>query len=202
MSTPTGQNTDSARLPGTGWLRHTLPLAAFALLLLLLYLGLGRDPKLLPSPLVGKPAPAIDLPALHDPGLRITTQTLRGEPTVVNVWASWCVACRQEHEVLLDLAASQRVRIIGLDYKDAPEDAQGWLDRLGNPYRLVAVDADGRAGIDWGVYGVPETFFLDAEGVVRHKHVGPLDPRTLDDALALIGVGAGAAPLPAGAGER
>jgi len=171
-------------------LRHSWPLTAFVVLVGLLYVGLGRDPRLLPSPFIGRPAPALDLPTLADPAARFTTAEFRGAPTVVNVWASWCVACRQEHEVLMELAASDRVRIVGLGYKDAPEDARAWLARHGDPYTLVAVDADGRAGIDWGVYGVPETFFLDAEGIVRHKHVGPLTDASLEPALTLIGVSA------------
>lgn len=185
---------DAAPPAGRGYAGYVFPLAIFLGLVLLLGLGLNRDPKLLPSPFVGKPAPPLDLPSLEDPQLRITSQTLKGEPTVVNVWASWCTACRAEHEVLLELAASKRVRLIGLDYKDAPADAARWLTELGNPYGMVAVDEDGRTGIDWGVYGVPETFFVDAGGVVRYKHVGPLEPARLEQALALIGIPAAAAP--------
>jgi len=177
-----------APAPRAGWLGHGWPLTAFVVLVGLLYVGMGRDPKLLPSPFIGRPIPKLDLPTLADPAVRLSAADLRGEPTLVNVWASWCVACRQEHGVLMELAASRRVRIVGLGYKDAREDARAWLERHGDPYAVVAVDADGRAGIDWGVYGVPETFFLDAEGIIRHKHVGPLDAATLAPALALIGV--------------
>lgn len=169
-------------------LRHSWPFTLFVVLVGLLYVGLGRDPRLLPSPFIGRPAPPMDLPTLADPAVRLQGAGLRGAPTLVNVWASWCVACRQEHGALMELAASQRVRIVGLNYKDTREDARAWLERHGDPYAMVAVDADGRAGIDWGVYGVPETFFLDAEGIVRHKHVGPLTAATLAPALALIGV--------------
>jgi cytochrome c biogenesis protein CcmG/thiol:disulfide interchange protein DsbE len=174
--------------PAGGRLGHVWPFTAFVVLVGLLYVGLGRDPRLLPSPFIGRPAPPLDLPTLADPARRLSSTELRGEPTVVNVWASWCVACRQEHATLMALAASRRVRLVGLNYKDAPDDARAWLERHGDPYQAVAVDADGRAGIDWGVYGVPETFFLDAAGVVRHRHVGPLAAASLEPALQLIGV--------------
>jgi cytochrome c biogenesis protein CcmG/thiol:disulfide interchange protein DsbE len=162
-------------------LRFGVPLLVFGVIFYFLLGGLSRDPRLVPSPLVGKPAPAFDLPELDNPDERLANTDLRGSPTLVNVWASWCVACREEHEVLLKLAASKRLRVLGLNYKDQREAALAWLARLGDPYQAVAVDADGRAAIDWGVYGVPESFLVDAEGIIRYKQVGPLTPEILED---------------------
>jgi len=154
--------------------RVLLPLALFAVLLFFLARGLSRDPREVPSPLIGKPAPALDLPRLDEPSQRVQAAALRGRVWMLNVWASWCTACREEHHTLLNFARQGRVPIYGLDYKDGAADGQAWLRQFGNPYVASAFDAQGRAGIDWGVYGVPETFVIDAQGVVRYKHVGPL----------------------------
>lgn len=164
-------------------LRYLIPLAIFIGLVALLAVGLRRDPRLVPSPFVGKPAPTLDLPTLNDPAQRITNQMLAGRPTLINIWASWCVACREEHPLLLELSNQQALPIIGFNYKDDREDARQWLQRFGDPYSDVAVDEDGRAGIEWGVYGVPETFLLDAKGTVVYKHVGPLTPAIIEQKI-------------------
>ncbi len=165
-------------------LRYGLPLLVFAGLAALLWQGLGRDPKLVPSPLVGRPAPAFALPTVRDPARTVSERDLRGRAALLNVWASWCTACRQEHPFLLRLAREEGVAIYGLNYKDRREDALRWLDRLGDPYVWSAQDRSGRVGIDWGVYGVPETFVLDAQGIIRYKHVGPLDEKVWRERIA------------------
>lgn len=154
--------------------RYLVPLLLFGALLAVLTVGLDRDPRYVPSPLIGKPAPVLDLPSLTDDARRIGRADLLGRVRLINVWASWCVACRDEHAVLLRLSRAGAIPILGLDYKDRREDALRWLERLGNPYTDVAFDGDGRVAIDWGVYGVPETFLVDAQGIIRDKHVGPL----------------------------
>jgi cytochrome c biogenesis protein CcmG/thiol:disulfide interchange protein DsbE len=156
------------------YLRYLVPLFLFLLLAGLLYRGLSLDPKIVPSPLVGKPMPAFTLPRLADPGSNISDTDLKGKVSALNIWATWCVSCRAEHEVLLELARTGKVDIYGLNYKDNRPDAQRWLAQLGNPYVANAFDADGRTGIDWGVYGAPETFIMDRDGIIRHKHIGPL----------------------------
>ncbi len=154
--------------------RHTLPLAVFVALAALLGTGLGLNPREVPSPFIGKPAPAFELPQLHQPAPALRPVDLKGQVWVLNVWASWCAPCREEHPLLVEAARAQQVVLVGLNYKDDPRNAQEWLLRLGDPYRATAVDRDGRASIDYGVYGVPETFVIDRDGIVRHKHVGPL----------------------------
>jgi cytochrome c biogenesis protein CcmG/thiol:disulfide interchange protein DsbE len=153
--------------------RRFLPLIIFVALSVLLYVGLQLNPREVPSPLVGKPAPEFDLPKLLDQG-RISDQDFKGKITLLNVWASWCFACRQEHQVVKYLGR-QGVRVIGFNYKDEPEDAKAWLEKLGNPYLEIAADHDGRAAIDWGVYGAPETFLVDKNGIIQYKVIGPLD---------------------------
>ena len=160
--------------------RFLLPLAAFAVLVGFLAIGLTRDPRDVPSPLVGKPAPAFTLSQLHDAGKSFSAADMKGRVWLLNVWASWCVACREEHPVLVEFARTGQVPIIGLDYKDKVADARQWLDKLGNPYTLTAVDADGRVGIDYGVYGVPETYVIDKQGIIRMKHTGPITPESLN----------------------
>ncbi len=155
-------------------MRRFVPAAIFIMLLLLLGLGLAPRPSSLPSPLIGKSAPAFTLPLLDAPQQTVAPADLRGQVWVLNVWASWCGACREEHPKLMELARLTRVPIYGLDYKDGRDEASAWLARHGNPYRASLFDADGRVGIDYGVYGVPETFVIDRRGVIRHKHVGPL----------------------------
>lgn len=156
-----------------------LPLLAFIALALLLFVGVrmnsGKDTSAIPSPLIGKTAPALQLPELALPESRISIAELKGRAHVLNVWGSWCVSCRVEHPVITELARSGAV-VVGYNYKDTPEDAARWLARYGNPFALVVQDQDGTAALDWGIYGAPETFVIDASGVVRFKHIGPLTP--------------------------
>jgi cytochrome c biogenesis protein CcmG, thiol:disulfide interchange protein DsbE len=162
----------------TRYLRYLVPLAIFIVLAAFLYRGLSIDPKRVPSPLIGKPMPAFSLPRLQDPAATLGNTDLTGKVSILNIWATWCVSCRAEHEVLLLLAKTGKVDIYGLNYKDERPKAQQWLTQLGNPYVANAFDADGRVGIDWGVYGAPETFIMDKQGIIRHKHIGPI---TVDD---------------------
>jgi len=159
--------------------RFLIPLALFLVLAGFLAAGLGRNPRELPSPLVGKPAPAFSLARLDADDTRFAPADMKGQVWVLNVWASWCGACRQEHPVLMDLAKAGVAPLIGLDYKDAPADARRWLAEHGDPYRLSALDRDGRVGIDYGVYGVPETYVIDKAGHIRFKQVGPVTPELL-----------------------
>jgi cytochrome c biogenesis protein CcmG/thiol:disulfide interchange protein DsbE len=163
--------------------RYLLPLIAFAVLVGFLAVGLKLNPREVPSPLIDKPAPAFTLPTLHAPGESIGTQDLRGKVWLLNVWASWCVACRIEHPLLVELAGSRAVPIYGLNYKDQPDAALGWLKQHGNPYVASLQDTKGLVGIDYGVYGVPETFVIDKEGVIRMKHIGPVTPEVLRDQI-------------------
>jgi len=164
-------------------LRYLLPLAAFAILAGFLYAGLSLNPREVPSPLIGKPAPAFALPRLDTPEVTVRREDLLGKTWVLNVWASWCAPCREEHPLVVDLARRQAVPVIGLNYKDRPGDARAWLQRLGDPYAATLIDFDGKVGIDFGVYGVPETFVIDRQGVVRFKHVGPLTPAVIQKKL-------------------
>jgi cytochrome c biogenesis protein CcmG/thiol:disulfide interchange protein DsbE len=150
-----------------------LPLA-FIALIGLLAAGLRLNPREVPSPLIGKPAPHFELPLLHAPDKRFTQKDMLGSVWVLNVWASWCPPCLQEHPIVTDLAKT--VSVIGLNYKDAREDALPWLKRNGDPYKLSVYDANGRIAVDYGVYGVPETYVIDQRGVIRYKHIGPLTP--------------------------
>ncbi len=163
--------------------RYLLPLLIVALLFALLAVGLTLDPRSVPSPLIGKPAPAFTLPRLSDPQQTLSVADWRGEPSLVNVWASWCASCRDEHPLLLELARQGEVAIYGLNYKDQWDEALAWLARFGNPYRDSAFDAEGRVGLDWGVYGVPETFVLDKQGRIRHKHIGAITRQDLEQTL-------------------
>jgi cytochrome c biogenesis protein CcmG, thiol:disulfide interchange protein DsbE len=163
--------------------RVLLPLAIFLVLVGFLAVGLKLDPREVPSPLVGKPAPAFELPVLQQPDKRFVPADMRGKVWLLNVWASWCVSCREEHPVLLALAKRGVMPILGLNYKDKSEDAAAWLKQFGNPYELSAVDADGRIGIDYGVYGVPETYLIDAEGVIRYKQIGPVTAAALEQKI-------------------
>ena len=164
-----------------------LPLAAFFVLALLLAAGvwMSRNPDrdALPSPLINKPAPAFALPVLHQPQRTVSLDELKGHPFLLNVWGSWCVECRVEHPVLTRFAETRRLRVVGYNWKDEPADALRWLERFGNPYWLVLSDVEGRAAIDWGIYGAPETFLVDARGVIRWKHVGPLTDAIIADEL-------------------
>ena len=156
-----------------------IPLAAFFALAAVLAVGLKLDPRAVPSPLIDKPAPAFALTRLDDPARTITLADLRGKVWVLNVWASWCVACREEHPVLVEFARQHAVPIYGLNYKDKRPDATAWLERFGNPYEASLFDGEGRVGIDFGVYGVPETFVIDGNGTIRMKHIGPLTPEVI-----------------------
>ncbi|MFQ5509865.1 MAG: DsbE family thiol:disulfide interchange protein [Leptospirillia bacterium] len=161
--------------------RFLMPLGIFTVMVIFLGVGLTLNPREVPSPLIDKPAPAFDLPQLHQDGARFSTEDMKGKVWMFNVWASWCVSCRQEHPLLVQLARGGEVPIYGLNYKDQNDDAKAWLARFGNPYVLSAVDADGRVGIDYGVYGVPETYVIDKAGIIRYKHIGPLTPKALDE---------------------
>lgn len=165
--------------------KRWLPLGVFAALALLLFAGIQlnrtRDPNAIPSPLLGKPVPAFALPMLHDPSRIVTQDDLRGAPYLLNVWASWCPECRVEHPVVDALARSGRLRIVGYNYKDAPEDAKRWLQQFGDPYALIVADEDGRTAIDFGIYAAPETFLVDAQGIVRYKHIGALTPQVIQE---------------------
>jgi cytochrome c biogenesis protein CcmG/thiol:disulfide interchange protein DsbE len=157
--------------------RYLLPGALFALLVAVFAVGLYRDPGYVPSPLIGKPAPEFSLPRLDDMQSRLQRSDLLGQVSLVNVWATWCSGCRQEHETLLSLARDSGIPIFGINWKDDPGLARQWLQQLGNPYAAVGVDEEGVAAIDWGVYGAPETFLIGADGTVLHKHIAPM---TLD----------------------
>jgi cytochrome c biogenesis protein CcmG/thiol:disulfide interchange protein DsbE len=163
--------------------RFAIPIAIFVALLLLLGIGLKLDPHEVPSPLIGKPAPHFELPELHQAAKTFSERDMLGKVWVLNVWASWCVSCREEHPVLLDLAAKGEVPIYGLNYKDRREDGLAWLKGMGDPYRLSIFDFDGRVGIDYGVYGVPETYVIDKSGVIRYKRIGPLTPEIVKEKL-------------------
>jgi cytochrome c biogenesis protein CcmG, thiol:disulfide interchange protein DsbE len=159
------------------------PLATFLAVAVVLGIGLFLDPSLIPSPLIGKPVPDFQLPPVQGRSLGLASTDLNGEVSLVNVFASWCVECRTEHPVLMRLAASGQLPIHGINYKDAPEDAARWLDTLGDPYTRTGADRDGRVGIDWGVYGVPETFVIDRFGVIAYKYVGPISQAELDGTI-------------------
>jgi cytochrome c biogenesis protein CcmG/thiol:disulfide interchange protein DsbE len=159
--------------------RLLIPLAVFMALAAFLLAGLFRNPTEVPSPLINKPAPDFDLPRLDEPNGKISSKDMAGKVWLLNVWASWCVSCRAEHPVLMELSHQNLVPIYGLNYKDRREDALGWLRDFGNPYVTNAVDRDGRVGMDYGVYGVPETYVIDAHGVIRYKQIGPITPDVL-----------------------
>ena len=155
--------------------RYLLPIVLVAILIPIFVIGLGRNPNELPSPFIGKPAPRFELPTLKDPSKTIGTADFANQTVLVNVWATWCVGCRQEHDFLLSLSRSGTIPIYGINWRDTPLEARRWLDQLGDPYVASADDRDGRVGIDWGVYGAPETFLIGADGIVLHKHLGPLN---------------------------
>jgi len=164
-------------------LRFLLPALVFAGVVAVLAVGLTRDPTLVPSPLIGKPVPDFRLPPVEGRELGLSSADLKGEVSLVNVFASWCVACRHEHPLLMGMSEAGVVPIHGLNYKDTGAEAAAWLDRLGDPYLRTGADLDGRVGIDWGVYGVPETFVVDAGGRIAYKHVGPVTERDLEETI-------------------
>ena len=163
--------------------KFLIPLALFIVLVIFLAIGLNRDPHELPSPLINKLAPAFAIPQLSEPNKTFSPASMKGQVWVLNVWASWCVACREEHPVLVELAKSVMAPVIGLDYKDQRADALAMLAKQGNPYLLSAFDANGRVGIDYGVYGVPETYVIDKAGIIRFKHIGPITPAVLNQKI-------------------
>ena len=164
-------------------MRLWLVVASFLVLVALLAIGLRLNPREVPSPLIGKPAPAFELPLLHQPDKRFSQKDMLGAVWVMNVWASWCPPCLVEHPVVSELAASGVAPIVGLNYKDKRDEALRWLVQFGDPYVLSVADADGRIGIDYGVYGVPETYVIDRKGIIRYKHIGPLTPQVAEKKL-------------------
>ena len=161
-------------------LKFIVPLGLFVVLVAFLAVGLTRDPREVPSPYIGKAAPAFRLSQLADEKLAFSPQDMRGKVWLLNVWASWCVSCRVEHPLLVEMARRQVVPIVGLNYKDQRNDASKWLAQFGNPYALSVSDIEGNVGIDYGVYGAPETFLIDKQGVIRYKQIGPITPEALD----------------------
>ncbi|NCA71637.1 MAG: DsbE family thiol:disulfide interchange protein [Sphingobacteriia bacterium] len=167
--------------------RALLPLIIFIALVALLFYGLQLDPRKVPSPLVGKPAPSFELASLEDPQRIITSDLLLGRVSLVNVWASWCPSCRAEHGELMAIARDHpEVQMIGFNWKDTRPEALEMLRRYGNPYLVSAYDPDNRYGLHWGVYGAPETFIVDAEGIIRYKHIGPVDRQVWDEKIRPI----------------
>ncbi|EIC19906.1 DsbE family thiol:disulfide interchange protein [Thiorhodovibrio frisius] len=167
-------------------LRFLVPLIIFGALAGLLLYGLGQDPREVPSPLIGKAAPEFKLPDLLDPSRSVSNADLDGKISLVNVWASWCGACRAEHGMLMELSRRKDIQLIGLNWKDDQADATQVIRMSGNPYQLIAFDPDNNSGIDWGVYGAPETFVVDRNGIIRHKHIGPIDPEVWQQTLEPI----------------
>ena len=160
-----------------------VPVLVFMALVVILGIGLTLDPRIVPSPLIGKPVPEFSLPPVKGRSLALASSDLKGEVSLVNVFASWCVACREEHPIFMDLRKRGVVPIHGLNYKDKPDDAARWLDELGDPYTRTGADLDGRVAIDWGVYGVPETFLIDREGRIAYKQIGPITPQILEEKI-------------------
>jgi len=160
-----------------------LPLSLFVGIALLLAIGLTMDPREVPSPLIGKPVPVFELPPVQGRKLGLVSGDLKGQVSLVNVFASWCVACRQEHPLLMELSRQDYVPIHGLNYKDQQDDAAGWLGALGDPYTRTGADVNGRVGIDWGVYGVPETFVIDSNGNIAYKHIGPISEQDWEELI-------------------
>ena len=160
-----------------------IPLILFAVLVVFLGIGLNRDPHEIPSPLIGKPAPLFTAPRLQAPDQLFSSKDMLGKVWLLNTWASWCVACRQEHPILMEFAKTKALPIIGLDYKDQNADGLKWLARHGDPYDLSVTDKDGRIGIDFGVYGVPESFLIDKAGIIRYKQIGPITDEALRDKI-------------------
>lgn len=163
--------------------RFLLPLAIFALVVAFLFVGLNLNPREVPSPFIGKPAPDFELPRLASPEQTFKPEAMKGQVWLLNVWASWCVSCRDEHPLLVSLAKSDVVKIVGLNYKDTRDAALAWLKKFGNPYALSVSDIDGKIGIDYGVYGVPETYVIDKQGIIRYKHIGPITAETMDKTI-------------------
>jgi cytochrome c biogenesis protein CcmG, thiol:disulfide interchange protein DsbE len=155
-------------------LRFIIPIGLFAALAVFLFIGLSRDKETLPSPLIGKPAPQFELQRVEDPSQKISSREFAGKPYVVNIWGSWCFACREEHPVLMEIARRNEVPLVGLNWKDELPLAQQWLQQYGNPYVTTAFDPKGDVGIDYGAYGAPETYLVDARGIIVYKYVSPV----------------------------
>jgi cytochrome c biogenesis protein CcmG, thiol:disulfide interchange protein DsbE len=164
-------------------LKFIIPLVVFAGLVAFFAVGLTRDPREVPSPFIGKAAPEFKLQQLHDAQATFSPEDMRGKVWLLNVWASWCVSCRVEHPLLVEMSRQHVVPIVGLNYKDKRDDGKQWLAKLGNPYAVSAFDVDGLVGIDYGVYGVPETFVIDRQGVIRYKQIGPITPEALEKTI-------------------
>ncbi len=154
--------------------RFLIPLILVAVMIPVFVVGLNRDPSEIPSPLLFKPAPEFELPSLKDPNMTVGSADYEGRLALLNVWATWCVGCRQEHDFLLKLTSENEIPMYGLNWRDRRNDARVWLQRLGDPYVASAYDEDGRVGIDWGVYGAPETFLISPDGVILYKHISPM----------------------------
>jgi cytochrome c biogenesis protein CcmG/thiol:disulfide interchange protein DsbE len=165
------------------YLKYLLPLGIFLGLVAFLVAGLSLNPKEVPSPLIGKPAPAFRLPLLENQNVSLGRQDMLGKVWMINVWASWCVACREEHPLLVEFSRKKLLPIYGLNYKDERKAGLKWLANFGNPYDASLFDNDGKVGIDWGVYGVPETFIVDRQGLIRFKHIGPLTPEVIEQQI-------------------
>ncbi|MEW6513670.1 MAG: DsbE family thiol:disulfide interchange protein [Pseudomonadota bacterium] len=164
--------------------KFTLPLIAFVALVALLAVGLNLNPREVPSPLIGKPTPDFKVPQLHNPDATFSPKEMEGKVWLLNVWASWCVSCREEHPVIVEYAKKGLLPpVVGLNYKDKRDDGLRWLARFGDPYLLSAFDADGRVGIDYGVYGVPESYLIDKAGVIRFKQIGPITPAVMENKI-------------------
>lgn len=163
--------------------RFILPFVIFMIVAAFLFIGLGLNPHEVPSPLVGKPAPAFSLPQLHEPEKQFSLQDMKGKVWLFNVWASWCTACEYEHPLFMELSRQNLVPLYGMDYKDKREDGMAWLQKHGNPYTLVVSDTEGRVGIEYGVYGVPETYLIDKQGVIQYKHIGMVTEKDLSEKI-------------------
>jgi cytochrome c biogenesis protein CcmG/thiol:disulfide interchange protein DsbE len=164
-------------------MKFALPLVIFLFLVVFLAAGLRRDPHEVPSPLIDKPAPGFQLAELHNPSKTFSPEEMRGKVWLLNTWASWCISCREEHPLLVELSRTGAVPILGLNYKDRRQDALRTLVELGNPYVLSVLDTDGRVGIDYGVYGVPETYLIDKNGLIRFKQIGPVTAKVVNNTI-------------------
>jgi cytochrome c biogenesis protein CcmG/thiol:disulfide interchange protein DsbE len=183
METTLNPNASAAREQRTGRLRFLVPIAVLVALVVTFAWALNRDPNTIPSALIGQRVPQFALPAVQGRTLSLSSADLIGEVSLVNVFASWCVACREEHPVFMQIKAENLVPIHGLNYKDRPDDAARWLNTKGDPYTRTGSDLNGRVAIDWGVYGVPETFVITKDGHIAHKHIGAVTPKDLEETL-------------------
>jgi cytochrome c biogenesis protein CcmG/thiol:disulfide interchange protein DsbE len=183
VETTLSSRTSAANDRRAGRLRFLVPIAAFAVLMLTFGWALNRDPSAIPSALIGQQVPQFALAAVKGRALGLSNSDLIGEVSLVNVFASWCVTCREEHPVFMQIRNENLVPIHGLNYKDRPDDAAKWLDTTGDPYTRTGVDLNGRVAIDWGVYGVPETFVITKDGHIAHKHIGAVTPKDLEETI-------------------